>query len=113
MLQSLRDKMHGWPAVVVLGIAVFAMSFFGIENYFVSRTETFVAKVGKAEVGQQQYQDAINRIRQQQRAQLGDKFDPTVFDKPEFKDKLLDQMIGQQLLCRSIAELQSNLIDVS
>ena len=72
MLQSLRDKMHGWPAVVVLGIAVFAMSFFGIENYFVSRTETFVAKVGKAEVGQQQYQDAINRIRQQQRAQLGD-----------------------------------------
>lgn len=113
MLQSLRDKMHGWPAIVVLGIAVFAMSFFGIENYFVSRTETFVAKVGKAEVSQQQYQDAMNRIRQQQRAQLGDKFDPTVFDKPEFKDKLLDQMIGQQLLLQANDDLGMRVSDES
>src|SRR5580698_3942494 len=101
MLQSLRDKIHGWPAIIVLGVAVFAMSFFGIEGYFSAQSDTFVAKVGKQEIGQQQYQDAMNRIRQQQRAQLGDKFDPTVFDKPEFKDKLLDQMIGQQLLLQA------------
>ncbi|RUL66128.1 peptidylprolyl isomerase [Dyella dinghuensis] len=113
MLQSLRDKMHGWPAIVVLGIAVFAMSFFGIENYFVSRTDTFVAKVGKTEVSQQQYQDAMNRIRQQQRAQLGDKFDPTVFDKPEFKDKLVDQMIGQQLLLQANDDLGMRVSDES
>jgi peptidyl-prolyl cis-trans isomerase D len=113
MLQSLRDKMHGWPAIVVLGIAVFAMSFFGIENYFVSRTETFVAKVGKTEIGQQQYQDATNRIRQQQRAQLGDKFDPTVFDKPDFKNKLLDQMIGQQLLLQANDDLGMRVSDES
>jgi peptidyl-prolyl cis-trans isomerase D len=113
MLQSLRDKMHGWPAIVVLGIAVFAMSFFGIENYFVSRTETFVAKVGKTEIGQQQFQDAMNRIRQQQRAQLGDKFDPTVFDKQEFKDKLLDQMIGQQLLLEANDSLGMRVSDES
>jgi peptidyl-prolyl cis-trans isomerase D len=68
MLQSLRDKMQGWPAIVVLGVAVFAMSFFGIEGYFNSHVETFVAKIGKREVSQQQFQDTINRIRQQQRA---------------------------------------------
>jgi peptidyl-prolyl cis-trans isomerase D len=113
MLQSLRDKMHGWPAVVVLGIAVFAMSFFGIENYFVSRTETFVAKVGKTEISQQQYQDATNRIRQQQREQLGDKFDPTVFDKPEFKDDLLNHMIGQQLLLQANDKLGMRVSDES
>lgn len=111
MLQSLRDKMHGWPAILVLGIAVFAMSFFGIEGYFSSQAETFVAKVGKREVSQQQYQDAMNRIRQQQRAQLGDQFDPTVFDKPEFKQQVLDGLIDQQLLLQANADLGMRVSD--
>ncbi|WP_233842985.1 SurA N-terminal domain-containing protein [Dyella sp. 2HG41-7] len=105
MLQSLRDKMHGWPAIVVLGVAVFAMSFFGIEGYFSSHIETFVAKVGKREVDQQKFQDTINRIRQQQRAQLGDQFDPSVFEKPEFKQQILDELIGQQLLLQANEDL--------
>ena len=102
MLQSLRDKMHGWPAIVVLGIAVFAMSFFGIENYFVSRTETFIAKVGKVEIGQQQYQNATNDYRQQLQQQFGDKFDPKVMDTPDTKQFILDTLINQQL------QLQAN-----
>ncbi|GLQ97553.1 SurA N-terminal domain-containing protein [Dyella mobilis] len=105
MLQSLRDKMHGWPAIVVLGIAVFAMSFFGIEGYFSSQAETFVAKVGKQEISQQQYQDTMNRIRQQQRAQMGDQFDGSLFDKPEFKQQILDELIGQQLLLQANQDL--------
>jgi peptidyl-prolyl cis-trans isomerase D len=105
MLQSLRDKIHGWPAIIVLGIAVFAMSFFGIEGYFSSQAETFVAKVGKREIGQQQFQDTMNRIRQRQRAQMGDQFDPSVFEKPEFKQQILDELIGQQLLLQANEDL--------
>jgi peptidyl-prolyl cis-trans isomerase D len=111
MLQSLRDKMQGWPAIVVLGVAVFAMSFFGIEGYFNSHVETFVAKVGKREVSQQQFQDTINRLRQQQRAQLGDQFDPTVFDKPEFKQQILDELISQQLLLQANEDLGMRVSD--
>jgi len=113
MLQSLRDKMQGWPAIVVLGIAVFAMSFFGIEGYFSSQSETFVAKVGKREVSQQQYQDTMNRIRQQQRAQMGDQFDPSVFDKPEFKQQVVDELIGQQLLLQANEDLGMRVSDQS
>ena len=113
MLQSLRDKIHGWPAIIVLGIAVFAMSFFGIEGYFSSQADTFVAKVGKREIGQQQFQDTINRIRQQQRAQMGDQFDPTVFDKPEFKQQIVDQLIGQQLLLQANDDLGMRVSDQS
>ncbi|RUL79699.1 SurA N-terminal domain-containing protein [Dyella choica] len=111
MLQSLRDKMQGWPAIIVLGVAVFAMSFFGIEGYFNSHVDTFVAKVGKREVSQQQFQDAINRLRQQQRAQLGDLFDPTVFDKPEFKQQILDELIGQQLIMQANDDLGMRVSD--
>jgi peptidyl-prolyl cis-trans isomerase D len=113
MLQSLRDKMHGWPAIVVLGIAVFAMSFFGIEGYFSSQAETFVAKVGKREIDQQHYQDTINRIRQQQRAQMGDQFDASLFDKPEFKQQILDELIGQQLLLQANEDLGMRVSDQS
>lgn len=113
MLQSLRDKMQGWPAIVVLGVAVFAMSFFGIEGYFSSQAETFVAKVGKREIDQQHYQDTINRIRQQQRAQMGDQFDASVFDKPEFKQQILDQLISQQLLLQANEDLGMRVSDQS
>jgi peptidyl-prolyl cis-trans isomerase D len=113
MLQSLRDKMQGWPAIVVLGVAVFAISFFGIEGYFSSQVETFVAKAGKREVSQQQYQDTMNRIRQQQRAQMGDQFDPSVFDKPEFKQQIVDQLIGQQLLLQANEDLGMRVSDQS
>ena len=111
MLQSLRDKIHGWPAIIVLGIAVFAMSFFGIEGYFSSQVDTFVAKVGKREISQQQFQDTVNRIRQQQRAQLGDQFDPRLFDKPEFKQQVVDELIGQQLLLQANEDLGMRVSD--
>src|SRR6185312_9541972 len=53
MLQAMRNKMHGWPSIIVLGVCVFAVAFFGIEGYIMSRAETFVAKVGKHEIDQQ------------------------------------------------------------
>ena len=33
MLQSIREKTSGWIAVVVLGLVILTMAFFGIESY--------------------------------------------------------------------------------
>ena len=105
MLQSLRDKMHGWPSIVVLGVAVFAMSFFGIEGYFTAQTETFVAKVGKQEISQQDFQNRMNELRQQASEQMGDQFDPSVYEQPETKERVLDAMVDQQLLLKANDDL--------
>lgn len=105
MLQSLRDKMHGWPSIVVLGVAVFAMSFFGIEGYFTSRSETYVAKVGKQEISQQDFQQRLNNLRQQDSAEQGDKFDPSLYEQPAMKDRVLNAMIDQQLLLKANDDL--------
>ena len=101
MLQAMRNKMHGWPAVVLLGVATFAMTFFGIEGYIMSRADTYVAKVGKHEISQQDFQDRMNQLRQQLSAEQGDSFDPDAFEKPEMKQKVLDGMIDQQLLLKA------------
>lgn len=105
MLQALSNRIHGWPAILVLGVAVFAMSFFGVEGYFTAQTETYVAKVGKREISQQQFQDRVNELRQQASAQMGDKFDSSVFEQPQMKQRVLDSLIDQQLLLQANDDL--------
>jgi peptidyl-prolyl cis-trans isomerase D len=105
MLLALRNKMSGWPSMVVLGVCVFAVSFFGIESYFVSQNDTFVAKVGKHEISQQEFQNRVNQLRQQAVQSRGEQFDPTYFDKPEIKQQVLDSMIAQQVLLQANTDL--------
>lgn len=102
MLQTLRNKLHGWPAIVVLGVCVFAVAFFGIESYFLGNTETFVAKVGKREISQQDFQNRLNSLRQQAAEQ---KSDTSIYEKPEMKQRVLDSMIAQTLLTQTGEDL--------
>ena len=101
MLQAMRNKMHGWPSIIVLGLAVLAMSLFGMESYFTTRDDSFVAKVGKHEISQNAYQDRINQLRQQASAEQGEHFDSSIFEKPEMKQRVLDAMVDQQLLLQA------------
>ena len=101
MLQAMRNKMHGWPSIVLLGVCVFAMSFFGIETYFMSHADSFVAKVGKHEISQNDYQSRMNQLRQQASAEQGDHFDASIFEKPETKQRVVDALIDQQLLLQA------------
>ena len=101
MLQTLRDKIHGWPAIIIFGFLGVLMAGFGIETYSVSQTETWVAKVGKHEISQQTYQDRMNQLRQQATAEQGDKFDSSVFEKPETKQRVLDSLIDQYMLAQA------------
>ena len=98
MLQALRNKLHGWPSILVLGICVFAVAFFGIESYFMTDTDTFVAKVGKHEISQQQYQDRLNQMRQDAASQPGGQNDPAIFDQLATKLRVVNALVDQQLL---------------
>jgi peptidyl-prolyl cis-trans isomerase D len=111
MLQALRTKLHGWPSIVILGVCVFAISFFGIESYFMSRTETFVAKVGKHEISQQEFQERMNGLRQQMVAQQGEQFDAAAFEKPENKLRVVNAMIDQRLLVDAASDLGMRVSD--
>ena len=101
MLQAMRNKMHGWPSIILLGIATFAMSFFGMGDYLSSSGDTSVAKVGKQEISQSAYQDRVNQLRQQASEQQGDKFDSKMFQSEEVKQQILDAMVDQQLLLQA------------
>lgn len=104
MLQAIRNKMHGWPSIIVLGVAVAAMSLFGMEGYLGGSSETYVAKVGKSEISQNAFQDRMNQLRQQMSAEQGEHFDSSIFEKPATKLSVLDGMINQQLLLQANAD---------
>jgi len=72
-----------------------------MESYFTSRNDTFVAKVGKHEISQNDFQTRVNQRRQQLSEQEGDQFDSTAFEKPEVKQQILDAMVDQQLLLQA------------
>jgi peptidyl-prolyl cis-trans isomerase D len=101
MLQAMRNKMHGWPSIIVLGVAVAAMSLFGMEGYLGSSSDTYVAKVGKREISQTAFQNRMNQLRQQVSAQQGEHFDSSIFEKPETKLSVLDGLINEQLLLQA------------
>ncbi|MEO7052655.1 MAG: SurA N-terminal domain-containing protein [Rhodanobacter sp.] len=104
MLQAMRNKMHGWPSIIVLGVAVAAMSLFGMEGYLGGSSDTYVAKVGKSEISQTAFQNRMNQLRQQVSAQQGEHFDASIFEKPETKLSVLDGMINEQLLLQANAD---------
>jgi len=97
MLTLLRDKLSGWFAKVLFGILIFVFAFFGIEGYFVASHATWVAKVGDHPIGGQEFQDAMNRARQQQ-LQNNPQLDPKFLDGNVFKQDVLEGLIQRQLL---------------
>jgi peptidyl-prolyl cis-trans isomerase D len=97
MLQTLHEKFSGLIAKIVLGIIVIVFGgFFGIQQYFTQRSETYVAKVDGHEISQQDFRERWDAYRSQ--AARNPRFDPVQFDTTEHKREVLDQLINEQLV---------------
>ena len=109
MLQSIREKTSGWVAVVVLGLVILTMAFFGVESYITGSVDSFAARIEgpakflgyggqKRDVSTQEFRERFDRVRQQERNAKGEAFDPTAFESLEKKREVLDQLVDEALL---------------
>ena len=98
MLQALREKTSGLIAKILLGLIVITFSFFGIESYFVTQTDDFVAKVGDKKISQQDFRTRFDEFRQQQLQQANGAINASFFEQPAIKRRILDQMIDEQVI---------------
>lgn len=98
MLQDLRAKTSGLIAKIILGAIIVAFSFFGIESYFIGRTDTFVARIGDKEISQQEFRTRFDEFRQRQMQMANGAIDPRILEQPDFKRRVLDQMIDEKVL---------------
>ena len=103
MLQTLREKTTGWVAVVILIVLAVPFAFFGVENYFQQQVPTYVAKVDKVEIGQDQFRQRFEEYRSRMRQMLGERYDASQFDTPIVKRQVLESLIDEEVL-RQAAE---------
>ncbi len=98
MLQSIRNKASSWFALVILFMALFSLTFFGITDYITTSVDTYVAKVGDREIDQAQFREEYQQWRENMRSRLGPSFDPRMFEQPGLRRQLLDQMVDRAVL---------------
>lgn len=132
MLQTIRDKSSGWLAIVVLGLIILTMAFFGVESYFAPKVETYTARIeGPAkflgfggqhkDIEQNEFRRRFDQLRAEQRSQQGDAFDALKFESAENKRTLLDRMIDEEIamlsaqrdgISASKAEVQKAILEI-
>ena len=96
---------HKFLAQIILALIMIPFAFFGVDYYF--RTGETVGEIAKFEGGSITEAEFANAIRDQQenlrRSAQG--VDPAIFDNPEVRYNLLQQLLRERLLEKKGAEL--------
>jgi peptidyl-prolyl cis-trans isomerase D len=87
-------------AQVILALITLPFAFFGVDSYIrrMGTAEDEVAKVGGDRISQQEFDNALRDQQERMRQMLGRNFDPAMFDTPEARFTILEQLINQRLL---------------
>lgn len=94
------DK-HKRLAQVVLGIIGMTFVFFGTYSYFEKPSAApEIASVDGDKITQQQFDDMLREQQDRMRQSLGKNYDPAMFDSPEVRYAMVDQLVNQKLLER-------------
>ena len=119
MLQTLREKMSGWIAIVIVVLLAIPFAFFGMEQYLFQSGANYAAKVEvqpswwrsapdlwpvrklawkSAEITTEEFREAFENERQRRRQLEGEQFDARAFESPETKREVLETLIDRKVM---------------
>jgi len=119
MLQTLREKMSGWIAIVIVALLCIPFAFFGMEQYLFQTGAGQPAKIEvqpswwrsapdlwpvrklvwkSAEVTAEEFREAFENERRRRRELEGEAFDARAFESPEAKREVLEALIDRRVL---------------
>src|SRR4051812_43650213 len=87
-------------AQVILAIIALPFAFFGVDSY-IRRMESGqqdVARIGGDAITQQEFENALRDQQDRMRGMLRERYDPAMFDTPEMRFNILEQLVNQRLL---------------
>jgi peptidyl-prolyl cis-trans isomerase D len=94
MLQTIRNVVSGWVAVVFVALLIIPFAFWGIDSYFGGGANVNVASVNGVDISLQEYQRSYQNIRQQWQ-----EISPALAEQTEFlRQQTLDSLIDRVLL---------------
>jgi len=87
---------------IILMLITLPFAFFGVDYYFRSGTGPGreVATIGGDKITRAEFQDSLHTQQERLRRTMGGNFDPSIFDNPEMRYSVLDEIIAQHLLQR-------------
>ena len=90
---------HKTAAQLILFLMMVPFAFFGVDYYFRGgNTADTVATIGKDKISQAEFDQALRDQQQRARQLLGRNFDPAMFDNPEVRFAVLEQVVNEHLL---------------
>ncbi len=113
MLNFIRVHAHGWVAWFIVGLISIPFALWGVNSYLTGPSSIVIAKINGEEVLQTEYQQALQRYRDQMRTQLGDKFDAETFDRFEVKQAVLNSIVDKKLLRMASHDIGQQVSDKS
>ena len=111
MLQALRGKKSGLLIKIILVVITIGFSFWGIESYLFTRVDTSVAKVDGTDITVDQFRQRFDENRQRMIQMMGTAVDASLFERPEVKKQVLEQLINEQVLLEANRKLGINVTD--
>ncbi len=98
MLQTIRDRAHGWIAWAIVFLISVPFALWGIQSYLDIGGEPIAAEVNGVEITQRDLDRRVQQARMRLREQLGASYDATQFDAKQLRQDALDAMIREALL---------------
>jgi len=97
MLQSIRNMLTGWVAVVFVALLIIPFAFWGIDSYFGSGARVNVARVNGVDISLAEYQRAYQNTRQQWQEISPMLAEQTEFLRQQTLDSLVDRLLVLEL----------------
>lgn len=83
---------------IVLLLIILPFAFWGVDSYRKSSGDTAPAIVNGEKISQQELDNALRQQQDRMRGLMGANFDPSVFENPEVKHAILENLVNQRLL---------------
>jgi peptidyl-prolyl cis-trans isomerase D len=84
---------------VVLGLITLPFAFFGVNYYFRGAGNADeVAKVAGIPISQAEFENTLREQQQRMQQAMGANYDPAMFQDPQVRYSILEQLIGERLL---------------
>jgi peptidyl-prolyl cis-trans isomerase D len=112
MFEFIRTHQRLMQILLAL-IIVPSFALVGLESYKgFGEDATTIAKVAGQPVTQQEFDNALRNQLDSYRQRMGAQFDQKMFDTPEFKQNLLDQLIAERAIAAEVTRSHLSISDV-
>ncbi|WXT99430.1 MAG: Peptidyl-prolyl cis-trans isomerase D [Catillopecten margaritatus gill symbiont] len=96
MLSSIKDKIKGWVAYVIIALIIVPFALFGVSEYFTGASNVVVASIDGEEVSKEVFLSEFNTQKRRLQQELGKEYTPEI-DRA-VKMQVINSMINRRLL---------------